>query len=145
MPYPPNSGNGYYGRSGMPSDGKILEVENATKDFMQMQYEQNKSFTETKEEQFAMLKNISRQLEHLNGGVSDFQNKISNAETRISSFFEAQTSLINRMSTKRVTLDENPFAAANAIQVRKDDNVRMMAELRPRSEREDESARKNKI
>ena len=33
MPYPSNSGNGYYGRS-MPSEEKILEVEKATKNFM---------------------------------------------------------------------------------------------------------------
>ena len=38
-----------------------------------------------------------------------------------------------------------PFAAANAIQVRIDDNVRMLAELHARWEREDEIARKNSI
>ena len=36
MPYPSNSGSGYYGRSGMPSEEKILEVEKSTKFFMQM-------------------------------------------------------------------------------------------------------------
>ena len=45
-PYPSNSGNGYYyGRSGMPREERILEVERATKNFMQMQYEQIKLFT----------------------------------------------------------------------------------------------------
>jgi hypothetical protein len=39
MPYPSNSDNGYYGRSRMPSEERILEVERATKNFMQMQYE----------------------------------------------------------------------------------------------------------
>ena len=39
-PYPPNSGNGYsHGRSGMPSEERISEIERATKKFMQMQYE----------------------------------------------------------------------------------------------------------
>jgi hypothetical protein len=66
MPYPSNSGNGYYGRSGMPSEESILEVERATKNFMQMQYEENKLFTKTMEEQSALLKNISHQLENLN-------------------------------------------------------------------------------
>ena len=94
---------------------------------MQMQYEQNKLFTKTMEEQSAMLKNISHQLENLNGGISDLQVKISNAETRISSLSEAQTSLINKMAAKPVTIDENPFATANAIQVRIDDNIRMLA------------------
>jgi hypothetical protein len=39
----------------------------------------------------------------------------------------------------------NPFAATNAIQVRIDDNVRMLAELHARWEREDEIARKNNM
>ena len=50
MPYPSNSSNGYYGRSGMSSEEKILEGEKATKKFMQMQYEQNKLLTKTMEE-----------------------------------------------------------------------------------------------
>jgi hypothetical protein len=45
----------------MPSEERILEVERATKNFMQMQYEQNKLFTKTMEEQSALLKNISHQ------------------------------------------------------------------------------------
>jgi hypothetical protein len=36
MQYPSNSSNGYYGRSGMLSEERILEVERATKNFMQM-------------------------------------------------------------------------------------------------------------
>ena len=92
-----------------------------------------------------MLKNINHQLENLNGGISDLQYKISNAETRISSLSEAQTSLINRMADKPITLDENPFATANAIQVRINDNFRMLGELHARWEREDEIARNNKI
>ena len=92
-----------------------------------------------------MLRTISHQLENLNGGISDLQVKISNAETRISSLSEAQTSLINKMAEKPVTIDENPFATANAIQVRIDDNVRMLAELHARWEREDEIARNNKM
>ena len=56
-PYPPNSGTVYsYGRFEMPSKERILEVERATKNFMQMQYEQTKLFTKTMEEQSAMLK-----------------------------------------------------------------------------------------
>ena len=102
---------------------------------MQMQYEQNKLFTKTMEEQSVMLKNISHQLENLNGGISDLQAKISNA----------QTSLINKMAAKPVTIDENPFDTANAIQVRIDDNIRMLAELHARWEREDEIARNDKM
>jgi hypothetical protein len=39
MPYPSNSDNGYHGRPRMPSEEGILEVERATKNFMQVQYE----------------------------------------------------------------------------------------------------------
>jgi hypothetical protein len=38
--------------------------------------------------------------------------------------------------------ENNPFATANAIQVRIDENVSMLAELHARWEREDEMARK---
>src|SRR4051812_49239567 len=55
-PYPPNNSNTYHGRSGMPSEDRILEVERSTKNFMQMQYEQNKIFTKTMEEQSAIFK-----------------------------------------------------------------------------------------
>jgi hypothetical protein len=41
--------------------------------------------------------------------------------------------------------ENNTFATANAIQVRIDENVRMLAELHPRWEREDEMAIKMKV
>jgi hypothetical protein len=41
--------------------------------------------------------------------------------------------------------ENNPFANANAIQVRIDKNVRMLAELHARWEREDEMDRKMKV
>jgi hypothetical protein len=41
--------------------------------------------------------------------------------------------------------ENNPFATANAIQVRIDENVRMLAELHARWEREDEMAREMKV
>lgn len=97
------------------------------------------------EEQSAMLKNISHQIENLNREISGLQVKISNAETCISSMSEAQSSLINKMAAKPETIDSNPFAATNAIQVKIDNNVRMLAELHARWEREDEMARKNSI
>ena len=72
------------------------------------------------------------------------QSKISSAETSISSLSNAQTSLINKMAAKPITI-ENPFASANAIQVQIDDNIRILAELHARWEREDEIARNNKM
>jgi hypothetical protein len=41
--------------------------------------------------------------------------------------------------------ESNTFAATNAIQVRIDKNIRMLAELHARWEREDEMARKMKV
>jgi hypothetical protein len=138
--YPSNSDNGYLGRPRTPSEERILEVERATKNFMQMQYEQNKLFTKTMEEQSALLKTISHQLENLNRDIPELQAKVSKAETSTSSLSNAQSSLINRMAAK-----PDPFAVTNAIQVRIDDNVRMLAELHARWEREDEMARNMKV
>jgi hypothetical protein len=139
-PYPSNSDNGYLGRPKMPSEERFLELEKATKNFMQMQYEQNKLFTKTMEEQSALLKTISHQLDNLNMAILELQAKVSKAETNISSLSGAQSSLVNRMSTK-----PDPFAATNAIQVKIDKNVRMLAELHARWEREDEMARNMKV
>jgi hypothetical protein len=107
---------------------------------MQMQYEQNKLFTKTMEEQSALLKTISHQLENLNRDIPELQVKVSKAETSISSLSDAQSSLINRMTAK-----PHPFAVTNAIKVRIDDNVRMLAELHTRWERKDEMARNMKV
>jgi hypothetical protein len=92
------------------------------------------------EEQSALLKNISHQLDNLNREIPELQVKISNAETCISSLSAAQSSLINKMAAK-----PDPFAVTNAIQVRIDNNVRMLAELHARWEREDEIARNMNI
>ena len=100
-PYPSNNSNGYgnsYGRSRMPSEERMLEIEKATKNFMQMQFEQNRLFTRTMDEQSVMLKNISHQIENLNREISGLQIKISSTETCISTMSEVQVSLINKMA-----------------------------------------------
>jgi hypothetical protein len=102
----------------MPSEERILEVEKATKNFMQMQYEQNKLFTKTMEEQSALLKTISHQLDNLNRDIPELQANVSKAETSNSSLSDAQFSLINRIAIK-----PDPFAATNAIQVRIDEKL----------------------
>jgi hypothetical protein len=70
------------------------------------------------EEQFALLKTISHQLDKLNRDIPELQDKVSKAKTNISSLSDAQSSLINRMSTK-----PDPFAATNAILVRIDEKM----------------------
>jgi hypothetical protein len=138
--FPSNGDNSYYGRPKMPSEERILELEKTTKNFMQVQYEQNRAFTKTMEEQSALLRTISHQLKNLNKAIPELQAKVSKAETNISSLSNVQSSLINRMSAK-----PDPFATANAIQVRIVENVRMLAKLHARWEREDEMARKMKV
>ena len=135
-PYPAGS-NGYsHNNSGILSDERMVEIEKATKNFMQSQYEQNQVFTKTMNEQTAMLKNIMHQLENLNGEIFGLQTKISIAENRISSMSGAQSSLINRMAAKPEALDDKTFATANAIQVKIDNK------LHARWEREDKIAEK---
>jgi hypothetical protein len=113
MPYPSNSDNGYHGRPRMPSEERLIEVGRATKNFMQMQYEQNKLFTKSMEEQSALLKNISHQLENLNREIPELQLKVSNAQNRNSSLSDAIFFLINKMAAK-----PDPFAVTNAIQIK---------------------------
>src|SRR3954467_8250243 len=123
-PYPP-SGNIYHGRSGMPSEERILEVERSTKNFMQMQYEQNNIFTKTMEEQSIILKNISHLLENLNREIPSLQSKNLSAEKNISPLSEAQSSLINKIAAKPEAM-ENTFATAHSIQFTIDENVRLL-------------------
>jgi hypothetical protein len=92
------------------------------------------------EEQSAWLKTISHQLDNLNRDIPELQAKVSKAEPSISSLSDAQFSLINRMAAK-----PDPFATTNALQVRIDENVRMLAELHVRWEREDKMARNMKV
>jgi hypothetical protein len=86
------------------------------------------------------LRTISHQLDNLSRAIPDLQVKVAKAETDISSLSDAQSSLINRMFAK-----PDPFAATNVIQVKIDENVRMLAELHARWEREDEMARKMRV
>jgi hypothetical protein len=86
------------------------------------------------------LRTISHQLENLNKAIPELQAKVSKAETDISSLSNVQSSLVNRMSAK-----PDPFAIANAIQVGIDENIRLLAELHARWERDDEMAREMKV
>ena len=58
---------------------------------------------------------------------------------------KAQSSLINRMAAKPEALDDKTFATANAIQVKIDNNIRMLAEFHARWEREYKIAEQNSV
>jgi hypothetical protein len=92
------------------------------------------------EEQSALLRTISHQLENLNKAIPELQAKVSKAETDISLLSNVQSSLVNRMSA-----NPDPFATANAILVGIDENIRLLAELHATWEREDEMAREMKV
>src|SRR4051812_3090619 len=62
----------------------------------------------------------------------------------MSSLSEAQSSLINKMAAKPKTM-ENTFSTAHAIQVTVDENVRLLAQLHAKWERESEIDRNNSV
>src|SRR4051812_48908388 len=72
------------------------------------------------------------------------EEKLLTIEKNISTLSEAQTSLVNKMVAKPETM-ENTFATAHAIQVTIDENVRLLAQLHAKWEREAEIDRNNSV
>src|SRR3954470_20928869 len=72
------------------------------------------------------------------------EEKILTVEKNISSLSEAQTSLVNKMAAKPKTM-ENTFATGHAIQVTIDKNVRLLAQLHAKWEREAKIDRNNSV
>src|SRR3954464_4685314 len=72
------------------------------------------------------------------------EEKLLTVEKNISSLSESQTSLVNKMAAKPKTM-ENTFATAHAIHVTIDENVRMLAQLHAKWEREAEIDRNNSV
>src|SRR3954468_15942994 len=114
-PYPPNNGNSY-GNSYNNARSAPSELEVILKDFISKQTTFNKTIEE----------------------------KLLTVEKNISSLSEAQSSLINKMAAKPETM-ENTFANAHALQVTIDENVRLLAQLHAKWEREAEIDRNNSV
>src|SRR3954471_17013882 len=72
------------------------------------------------------------------------EEKLLNVEKNISSLSKALSSLINKMAAKPETM-ESTFAATHAIQVTIDENVRPLAQLHAKWEREAEIDRNNSV
>src|SRR3954470_4148290 len=72
------------------------------------------------------------------------EEKLLTVEKNIASLSEAQYSLINKMAAKPETM-ESTFAATHEIQVTIDENVRMLAQLHAKWEREAEIDRNNSV
>jgi hypothetical protein len=75
--------------------------------------------------------------------ISGLQTKLANAENRISYMYASQSSLINKMAAKPEDIHNKIVTTANAIQVRINENIRLMAELRARWEKEENEKEDN--
>ena len=120
-PYPSNSGNAYgnsYGNSYSNNRNASSELEVMLKDFISKQT----AFNKTIEEKFGKIDALASKVDSLALDVDLLKSKVMPHDT----------------------IDKT-FATANAIQVRIDDNIRMLADLHARWEREDEIARNNKM
>ena len=84
----------------MPSYEKLLEIEKATKNYMDTQYEQNKAFSRQLDEHSSILQNIGRQLESLNSEISNLQTRLTTTETQVSNMSHTQATFINKMAAK---------------------------------------------
>ena len=118
-PYPSNSGNGYgnsYSNSYNNNKNVPSDLEVMLKDFISTQTAFNKSV----EEKFGKIDVLASKVDSLAHDV-------------------------DLLKLKTMPNDIKESKTLNAIQVKIDNNVRMLAELHARWEREDEIARKNNI
>jgi hypothetical protein len=118
-PYPSTNGNGYgncYGNSYNNNSSAPSDLEFMLKDFISKQTTFNKSV----EEKFGKIDVVASKVDSL-------------------------ALHVELMKLKVMPHDVKESKTLNAIQVRIDDNVRMLAELHARWEREDEIARKNNM
>jgi hypothetical protein len=117
-PYPSTNGNGY-GNSSNKTRGAPSELEVMLKDFIIKQTAFNKSI----EEKLGKIDILASKVDSVALDVELLKLKVLPNDVK----------------------ESNTFAATNAIQVRIDENVRMLAELHARWEKEDEMARKMKV
>jgi hypothetical protein len=121
-PYPSTNGNSYgnsYGNSSNNTRGAPSELDVMLKDFIGKQTTFNKSI----EKKLGKIDILASKVDSLALDVELMKLKVLPNEVK----------------------ESNTFAATNAIQVKIDENVRMLAELHVRWEREDEMARKMKV
>jgi hypothetical protein len=121
-PYPSTNGNGYansYGNSSNNTRGVPYELEVMLKDFMVKQ----NAFNRTVEEKLGKIDILASKVDSLAHDVELLKLKLLPNDVK----------------------EHNTFATANAIQVRIDENVRLLAKLHARCERKDEKAREMKV
>lgn len=121
-PYPSNSGSGYgnsYGNSYNNSKSVPSDLEVMLKEFINTQTAFNKSV----EEKFGKIDVLASKVDSLALDVDLLKLKVMPNEVK----------------------DTKSFATTNAIQVKIDNNIRMLAELHARWEREEKLAKENNI
>jgi hypothetical protein len=121
----PASGNGYgnaYGNSYSSNKSAPSELEVMLKDFIAKQT----AFNKIVEKKFGKIDALVAKVDSLALDVDLLKMKVLSPD--------AKENKVSHVS---------PFAATNAIQVQIDDNIRMLAKLHARWEREDEIARQN--
>src|SRR3954469_396771 len=121
-PYPSNNSNSYsnsYGNSYSNNRNAPSELEVMLKDFISKQTAFNKSV----EEKFDKIDTLASKVDSLALDVDILKSKLMSHDTK----------------------EGKKIATSNAIQVRIDDNMRLLAELHARWEREDEMARKDNL
>jgi hypothetical protein len=121
-PYSSTYGNGYgnsYGNSSNNTRAAPFELEVMLKDFIGKQTAFNRSI----EEKLGKIDILASKVDNLAHDVELLKLKVLPNDVK----------------------ENNTFLTANAIQVRIDENVRMLAELHARWEREDEMARRMKV
>jgi len=121
-PYPSNSGSGYgnsYGNSYNNSRSVPSDLEVMLKEFINTQTAFNKSV----EEKFGKIDVLASKVDSLALDVDLLKLKVMPNEVK----------------------DTKSFATTNAIQVKIDNNIRMLAELHARWEREEKLAKENNI
>src|SRR4051812_13948004 len=107
-PFPSNNygntnSNSYgqtYRERDLPSYEKLLEIEKATKNYMHIQFEQNKAFSKQLDKHSSILQNICKQLESLNSDISNLQIRLTATQTYVSNMSHTQATLINQMAAK---------------------------------------------
>jgi hypothetical protein len=121
-PYPSTNGNGYgksYGNSSNNTRGTPSELEVMLKDFIGKKTAFNKSV----EEKLGKIDTLTSKVDCLALDVEILKLKTFPNDVK----------------------ENNTFASTNAIQVKIDENIRMLAKLHARWEREDEMARMMKV
>ena len=84
----------------------LLDIEKSTKEYMTIQFEHNKFFTEELKEHSIVLDAITKQLDDISREVCNLQSKYAFTENLLGKISDAQATLVNQMAAKPISLEE---------------------------------------